>query len=60
MSDSPVSSQSGTGMNKNANAGTIPGPELGDPVWYRNAPIPDRNTGCRNADAGGIDIDADA
>jgi hypothetical protein len=27
MSDCPASSQSGTGMNKNADAGTIPVPE---------------------------------
>jgi hypothetical protein len=31
-------SQSGTGMNRNADAGTSPVQEKGDPVWYRNAP----------------------
>jgi hypothetical protein len=29
------------------------------PVDYRNALVPDLDTGCRNADAGGIDLDAD-
>ncbi len=51
-----VSSQSGTGMNRNADYVTSPVPELGDPVRFRNAPLPefsgtDWDTGCRNADA---------
>ncbi len=46
MSDCPASSQSGTGMNKNADAGT--------------SLVPDWDTGCWNADADGIDLDADA
>jgi hypothetical protein len=37
MSDCPASSQSGTGMNRNADAGTSPVPEKWDPVRYRNA-----------------------
>ncbi len=36
------------------------GTGIGDTVWNRNAPVPDWNTVCRNADAGGIDLDADA
>ncbi len=32
----------------------------GDPVWYRNAPVPDWDTGCRNANSGGIGVDVDA
>ncbi len=55
-----ASSQSGTGMNKTSDAGTSPVPEEGDPVRYRNAPVPDWDPGCRNADAGGIDLAADA
>jgi hypothetical protein len=35
-----VSSQSGTGMNRNADYGTSLVPELGDPVRFRNAPVP--------------------
>ncbi len=27
---------------------------------YRNALVPDRDAGCRNADAGGTGLDADA
>jgi hypothetical protein len=49
MPDCPASSRSGTGMSKNADAGTIPVPEYGGSV--RNAPVLDRDTGCRNADA---------
>jgi hypothetical protein len=41
MSDFPASGQSGTGMNKNADTGTSPIPEEGDPVRYRNALVPD-------------------
>ncbi len=36
-----VSSQSGTGMNRNANYGTSQVPELGDPVRFQNAPVPE-------------------
>jgi hypothetical protein len=46
-----ASSQSGTGMNKNSDAGTSPVLELGDPVRYRIATKLDWNTGCWNADA---------
>jgi hypothetical protein len=35
ISDCPASCQFGTGMNKNAHAGTSPVPEEGDPVRYR-------------------------
>ncbi len=49
ISDCPASSQSGTGMNKSADAGISPVPKYGDPVRYRNAPVPDWDTGCRNA-----------
>ncbi len=59
MSDCPQSSQSGTGMNKKSDAGTSRVPEQGDPIRYRNAPVPDWDTGCRNADAGGLDLDLD-
>ncbi len=59
MPDCPVFSQSRTGMNKIADAGTR-GTGVRDPVRYRNAPEPDWDTGCRNAYAGGIDLDADA
>jgi hypothetical protein len=52
--------QSGTGSNKNSDAGTSSVPEKEDPVRYLNAPVPDWDTGCQNADAGGIDLDADA
>ncbi len=51
MSVCLASSHSGTKMNNNVDAGTSP---------VRNAPGPDWDTGCRNADAGGIDLDADA
>ncbi len=47
MSDCPASNQSGTGMKKT-------------PVRYRDAPVPYWDTGCRNADAGGIGLDSDA
>jgi hypothetical protein len=32
----------------------------GTPVRYRNATVPDWDAGCRNTDAGGIGLDADA
>jgi hypothetical protein len=38
----------------NADVGTSPLTELGDPVQYPT------DVGCRNADAGGISLDADA
>jgi hypothetical protein len=60
MSDFLASGQSGTRMNKNADTGTSPVLKEGDPFQYRNALVPDLDTGCRNADAGGIDLDADA
>ncbi len=37
-----------------------PVPEQGDIIWYRNAPVPDRDDGCRNSNAGGIGLYADA
>ncbi len=43
---------SGTGMNKNADAGTNSVP--GDQIRYQNASVPDWDTGYRKADAGGI------
>jgi hypothetical protein len=51
MPDCPASGQSVTRMSKNADAKTSPVPEKGDPVRYRNAPVPDWDTGCKNADA---------
>jgi hypothetical protein len=47
----PASGQSGTGMKNNADDGTSPVPEQGDPVLYRNAPVQDCDVGCRHADA---------
>ncbi len=47
MLDSPTSVQSGSGKNKML---------MPEPVRYRNAPLPDWETGCRNADASGINI----
>ncbi len=32
----------------------------GTPVQYRNATVPEWDAECRNADAGGIGLDADA
>ncbi len=46
MSDCPASNQSDTGMDKNADAGT--------------SPVQGYDTGCRNVDASGIGLDADA
>jgi hypothetical protein len=37
----PASGQTGTGMNKNADAGTILVPEQGDSIRYRHAPVSD-------------------
>ncbi len=42
---------SGNGRKQNADAGTSP-PE------YQKTPLPDLVVGCRNADAGGIGLDA--
>jgi hypothetical protein len=57
MSDCPAYGQSGTGMNKNADARTSPVPESGDPVLYRNGMLRYRT---EIQDAGGIDLDTDA
>jgi hypothetical protein len=51
MQDCPASSQSGTGMNKEANAGTSPVLELG---INSGTGIPEMS------DAGGIGLDAGA
>ncbi len=60
MPDCPVSGQSGIRVKNIADAGTNPVAEQGDPVLYRNASVPEWDVGCRNADAGGISLDADA
>ncbi len=62
MSDCLASVQSGTEMNKNADAGTSPVTESGDPVLYRNGmlryrteipdagmPMPDASTSITDA-----------
>jgi hypothetical protein len=36
----------------------LPSVTMPDPVRYRNAPVPDREDEYRNADAGGIGLDA--
>ncbi len=60
MPDWSESCQSGTRMKINSDAGTILVPKKGDPVRYRNAPVADWDDWCRNTDAGGIGLDADA
>ncbi len=60
MPDCTAFGQSGTGMNKNTDAGSSPVPEQGSPVRYQNAPVPEWDAGCRNTDAGGIGLDANA
>jgi hypothetical protein len=70
LPDYPALVQSGTVMNEDASTGTSPVPvrNKGIPcgagirglIPVRNAPGPDCDTGCRNADAGGIGLDADA
>jgi hypothetical protein len=60
MPDFPASDQSCTGIKKNSDAGTLPVPEKGNTVLYRNAPVPDReDAGRRNADTRGINLDVD-
>jgi hypothetical protein len=60
MSDCPASSQSGTGINDNADAGTSPvrnrGTQSGTGMIRYQTEIQDAG----NADAGGIDLDTDA
>jgi hypothetical protein len=51
MLDFPASGQSGTKMNKNP---------MPDSALYRNDLVPNRDTRCRNAETGRIDLDADA
>jgi hypothetical protein len=63
MPDCPASGdsgQSGTGTNRSGDAGNGPVPEKGDLVLYRNPPVPDWDDECRNADAGGINLNAHA
>jgi hypothetical protein len=44
--DCPAFNHFSTGMNKNADAITRLVPEQWDLVCYRNAPVPDGDTGC--------------
>jgi hypothetical protein len=52
MPDCPSSGQSGTGMNKNTDAGTSQVPKLEDPVWYRKLRFRTEIPDVLNTDAG--------
>jgi hypothetical protein len=60
MPDCPASGQSGTGLKKTNDAGTGPVPDYAHTVRHFFSPVPDENSGCRNADAGVSFLDADA
>ncbi len=60
MPDCPASDQSGTGMNRTNDAGTGPVPDEADAVRHFFSLVPDKNSGCRNADAGVSFLVADA
>ncbi len=60
MPDCSVSGQSGTRLKKTSDAETSPVPDKADAIRHFFSPVPDKNSGCRNADACVRFLNADA